>query len=108
VSSGFPGVMGLEFDRDNNHLWTWCDDTCGNQGTILQVDTTAGSPTLGKLVVRIRYNRPSGLPNSNFEGIAIAPESECSGGQKSVFWADDANMGGNAIRRGSLTCGSLF
>lgn len=108
LSSGFPGVMGLEFDRENNYLWSWCDDTCGNQATVLVVDTTTGSATLGKLVVRARFDRPAGLPNSNNEGFAIQPEAECSGGLKGVFWADDANFGTHALRQGTIPCGTFL
>jgi hypothetical protein len=108
ISSGFPGVMGLEFDRDSNYLWAWCDDTCGNQATVLQVDVTAGSPTLGKVVVKRKYDHPSGLPTSNFEGFALQPHAECSGGFKGVFWADDSNLDNHAIRQGTIPCGSLF
>jgi hypothetical protein len=37
-----------------------------------------------------------------------APESECTGGRKSFFWADDSNFGGHALRRGSVACGLLL
>ena len=30
IVTGFPGVMGLEYDRDTGNLWATCDDGCGN------------------------------------------------------------------------------
>ncbi|GAA4885110.1 hypothetical protein GCM10023235_77650 [Kitasatospora terrestris] len=29
---------------------------------------------------------------------------ECVAGSKPVYWADDANDGGHAIRRGTVSC----
>jgi len=108
VPSGHIGVMSLEFDRDSQALWAGCDDTCGNEATVLAVDQTDGSPTLGQFVVKARFDFPAGLPNSNNEGFAMASEAECSGGMKSVFWADDANSGTHALRQGFVNCGPLF
>ena len=50
---------------------------------------------------------PGHAPDSNKEGIAIAPESECVRGHKSFFWSDDDDYGGHAIYRGSIPCGAL-
>ena len=58
--------------------------------------------------VRGLLARPATLPDSNNEGIALAPESECAGGLKSFFWADDSNFGGRALRRGSVACGTIL
>lgn len=100
-----PGVMGLELDRDNAQLWFHCDETCGNQSGILDIDTTTDSPTRGRFVVVRRFERPEGLPDSNHEGIAIGSESECQGGMKPFFWTDDADADGFSLRRGSVRCG---
>jgi hypothetical protein len=108
IASGFPSVMDLEFDRDVGNLWAVCDNTCGGSTTVLQIDTAASSPTRGRFRIQRGYQRPSTLPDSNNEGFAIAPESECSGGQKSVFWADDAEFGGHWLRRDTIPCGPLF
>jgi hypothetical protein len=48
------------------------------------------------------------LPAANNEGIALGTETECSGGQKPFFWADDGDTGGYSIRQGALSCGPLF
>jgi hypothetical protein len=42
--------------------------------------------------------------NLNNEGFAIAPQSECVGGTKPTFYADDSNDGGHVIRVGTLSC----
>jgi hypothetical protein len=29
-------------------------------------------------------------------------------GQKAVFWCDDSNSGGNALRQGAMSCAAQF
>lgn len=107
VQSGQPLVVDLSYDRDVGQLWAYCDDACGNRGTILAVQENPASPDFGKLAVRAAYERPAGMANLANEGIAVGGESECSGGQKPFFWADDSDTGGVSIRRGAVTCGPL-
>ena len=101
LSSGQAGVMDLTFDRDVGQLWAYCDNTCGNRSTILAVG-------MGHFQIRGFIDRAPTLTDANNEGIAIAPESECSGGKKSFFWADDGNTGQHALRHGTITCGPQF
>ncbi|WP_218825698.1 lamin tail domain-containing protein [Streptosporangium subroseum] len=98
ITSGFPGVMDLEFEPETNHLWVACDDTCN--GRTATLDINAG----GKFAVTTVYERPSSMPNYNNEGFAIAPQSECVDGHKPVFWSDDSNDDGHALRSGTLNC----
>jgi hypothetical protein len=100
VPSGNTSVMALYFDRDIGNLWTYCDNTCANHASVLRMSS-------GHFTLQYLFNRPATLSNSNFEGIAIAPESECVQGKKSFFWSDDSNAGGHAIYRGSIPCGQL-
>jgi hypothetical protein len=100
-ASGHAGVMGLEFDRDSGGLWAACDNTCAGTQNVLGI-------VAGKFVVRRSYARPSTLPDSNNEGIGIAPDSECSGGFKRFFWSDDSHFAGHALRVDSIPCGPLF
>jgi Lamin Tail Domain len=108
----FPGgqvsVMDLSFDREVGYLWAYCDDTCGNQAAVLQIDGTPGSATLGRFGLSRFFQRPSTLPNVNNEGIAIAPESECVNGFKPFFWTDDSATGGHSLRRDAIPCGRFF
>ncbi|SFG03860.1 hypothetical protein SAMN05518865_107247 [Duganella sp. CF458] len=108
VASGQSQIMDLSFDRDNNILWAACDNNCSGKTTLLSVDTTAGSPTQGKFVVRKGYNRPGSMSNLNNEGIAIAPESECTNKLKTFIWADDGEDNKHALRRGTISCGPQF
>jgi hypothetical protein len=100
-TSGHTGVMGLEFDKDSGALWAACDNTCAGVQNVLGI-------VAGKFVVRRSFARPSTLPDSNNEGIGIAPDSECSGGFKKFFWADDSHFAGHALRIDSIPCGPLF
>ena len=65
---------------------------------MLRVDAT------GKFTVARRFPRPTGIPNLNNEGFAIAPVTQCVSNLKPVFWSDDPETDGHAIRRGSLAC----
>ncbi|WP_437644893.1 SOS response-associated peptidase family protein [Sorangium sp. So ce362] len=102
ISTPLGGVMGLELDRDTGRLWAYCDDTCDNQSAVLGIDDA-----LGRFVLERRFTHPGGLPDSNNEGIALAPDAECSGGVKPFFWTDDADADGFSVREGSLACGCL-
>lgn len=102
------GAMGLEFDREVGYLWAYCDDTCGNQASVFTLDTTVGSATRGKFVLRRQFARPTGMPNLNNEGIALAPESECIAGTKPFFWSDDSQTDGHALRSGTVSCGAFL
>ena len=108
IATPNPGVMGLEFDRDAGNLWFNCDNTCGNKSGVLRIDPTVGSATLGHFVVWRQFQRPSSLPDSNNEGIAIAPASECSAGFKRFFWTDDGDQDGFSLRVDLIPCATCF
>ncbi len=100
IATGFVGVMDLSYDGDLDDLWAICDDGCQGRSTILAVN---GSGAFAPTSV---FDRPTAMANLNNEGFAIASATECSGGVKPVFWADDSATGGNAIRTGTLSCTS--
>lgn len=108
IASGHSQIMALSFDRETGALWAWCDNNCSNRSHVLGMDTTTGSATRGKFILKKAYNRPSGMSNLNNEGIAIAPQAECVSGKKPFFWADDSETSGYALRKGSIPCGPLF
>ncbi|MER8070742.1 lamin tail domain-containing protein [Streptomyces sp. NPDC094034] len=97
-SSGMSSVMELQWEPQASRLWAVCDDTCDGQHRTLKIDTTGAFATVAV------YNRPSGMPNYNNEGFSLAGADECVGGSKPVYWADDSNDGGHALRRGTVTC----
>ena len=90
-------AMDLEFDPATSRLWITCDNDCGGRSATAEVRS-------GSFVVTTTYARPTGLPNHNNEGFAIAPTSRCSGGSRPVFWSNDANNSGHALRAGTLRC----
>ncbi len=98
-SSGFPGVMELQFDRDLNELWSVCDNTCNGRHALLRI-----APASGTFGVVATFERPTGMPNLNNEGFSIASASQCVADRKPTFWADDSETGGVAIRQGSISC----
>jgi len=103
-AGGFAGAMDVTFDAELGQLWVVCDDTCQGRTTIHRIDTQAGSPTQGRFVIATRFERPVGMPNTNNEGFTFAPLRGCVGGTRTVIWADDNQLGGFALRQGTLTC----
>ncbi|WP_330334273.1 lamin tail domain-containing protein [Streptomyces sp. NBC_00536] len=97
-AGGFPAVMDLEFEPATGHLWAACDDSCQGRTSTLDINAQ------GRFAVTHTYDRPTGMPNYNNEGFAIAPQSTCAGGHKPVIWSDDTNDGGHALRAGTLNC----
>jgi hypothetical protein len=96
--------MALQFDRELNYLWAVCDDGCGGLLATFEINTTAGSPTLGRFTRTRQFSRPNSMPNINNEGFAIAPQAECVAGRKFAYWSDDSETGGHSIRRASIPC----
>ncbi|HZP28734.1 MAG TPA: hypothetical protein VFC99_07260, partial [Acidimicrobiia bacterium] len=89
-------------DRDLKDLWAVCDNTCNGRTTVLRID-----PSTGRFGIALGFERPSGMPNLNNEGFAIAPGAYCAGGFKPVFWADDGETDGHSIRSGTLPCTAI-
>ena len=99
ISTGFVGVMALEFDRELNNFWAVCDDGCQGRSVVLEIN---GS---GRYVVTRTFNGPAGIPTTmNNEGFAMASQAECVNNLKPAFWADDSDTGGHSIRQGTLQC----
>ncbi|MFB7410060.1 lamin tail domain-containing protein [Streptomyces sp. NPDC056202] len=98
VASGLAGVMELQWEPQAARLWVVCDDTCGGQHRTMKIGAA------GTFAPAASYQRPSGMPDLNNEGFAVAGADECVGGTKPVYWSDDSNTGGHALRRGTLAC----
>ena len=95
--SGFPWSMDVAYDADRKALWALCDDGCGGVYNLLTVVD-------GDFEAAHSYARPSGMPNLNNEGMAIAPASTCADGVQHVVWADDGDTDGHSLRAGTLPC----
>jgi hypothetical protein len=102
IPSGFPRIAELEFEPETKLLWAVCDDNCA--GRTATLDVAQSGPKDGKYVVGKTYDRPAGMADLNNEGFAIAPRAECSSSLKPVFWVDDTNLSGHALRTGKVRC----
>nr|WP_055601862.1 lamin tail domain-containing protein [Streptomyces aureus] len=98
VASGMAGVMELQWEPQAARLWTVCDDTCGGLHRTLKIGSA------GTFAPAASYQRPSGMPDLNNEGFALAGADECVAGTKPVYWSDDSGTGGHALRRGTVAC----
>lgn len=103
-AGGYPGAMDLTFDNELGQLWVICDDTCQGRSAVHRIDTQVGSATHGQFVVRERFERPTGMPNTNNEGFTFAPLAACVNGVRPALWADDNQLSGFALRQGTVTC----
>jgi Lamin Tail Domain len=99
---GYNSVMDLQFDNETNELWAVCDNGCSGRSAVFRINPASGTFTRVAL-----FERPTGLPNTNNEGFTFAPFAECSAGGRPAFWADDANINGNALRQGGLPCTAI-
>lgn len=102
IETPFVTGMELEWEGDTGRLWAVCDDTCFGRTAPLEIAETGDDA--GRFVATAIYERPAGMPNLNNEGFAITPGSECVDGRKPVFWSDDSQTGGHALRSGTLDC----
>lgn len=102
IASGFPAAMALEYEAESGHLWAACDNSC--DGRLATLDVAQSGVNDGQFVVTNQFDRPTGMPNVNNEGFAIAPQAECANGVKPAIWADDDDTGGNTLRAGTLNC----
>ncbi|GAA3437884.1 lamin tail domain-containing protein [Kutzneria kofuensis] len=98
ISSGMTSVMELQWEPQASRLWVVCDNTCNGQHRTMKINAA------GAFATTAVYNRPAGMSNYNNEGFSVAGAEECVGGTKPVYWSDDSNDGGHALRKGSITC----
>ena len=101
--TGLPTFGALHWEPATNQLWVVCDNNCEGRSAVFEVHAEPG-PTQGSFVPITYYERPTGMANLNNEGFTITPASECVGGTKPVFWADDGNTGGHVLRAGTIDC----
>ncbi len=105
LDSGFSGLMGLEYDRSTKYLWIHCDNNCGNSSKILEVESDSSSANFGHFTITVEWDRPTNLDNSNYEGIALFPDEECTGSGKSFIWANDDGKEGKSLSSNLIPCG---
>jgi hypothetical protein len=92
-------VTAMHFDVQTGQLWVHCDDECDNRVNVFEIQDGAFTRVAG-------YERPSGLADLNFEGIAIS--TQCENDSREFFWGDDAKTDNVHIRMGHIdaTCTS--
>lgn len=99
VDTGLAGVMDVSYDPDLGRIWAHCDNTCGNATALLKVGAD------GHFAVDRDYLTPTGLPNYNLEGFAVAPVSTATDGTREVLWTDDGDRFGHSLWSGTIDVG---
>ncbi|WP_052521547.1 lamin tail domain-containing protein [Agreia bicolorata] len=98
IDTGLPLIADTQWDADAQRIWAVADNSVAGSSTLLKMDAAGG------FVVDRTYDRPTGLPNNNNEGFAIAPNSTCVDGVKEVIRSDDGNNGGHSLWSGTISC----
>jgi len=98
IDTGLPMIQETQWDADAQRVWAVADNSSAGSTTLLKIDAN------GAFVVDRIYNRPTGLPDYNNEGFAIAPNSTCVDGVKEVIRGDDGNNAGHSLRSGTIDC----
>lgn len=98
VPSGFPHVADVQFDPERQRIWAETDDTVDGQSSLLKIGPD------GKFAIDTGFDRPTGMPNLNNEGFAVAPQSTCAAGFKEAVWSDDGDTDGHSLRSGTIEC----
>jgi hypothetical protein len=98
IATGLPMIQETQWDADAQRIWAVADNSSAGSSTLLEMDAEGG------FVIDRIYDRPTGLPNNNNEGFAIAPSSTCVDGVKEVIRADDGNNGGHSLWSGTIAC----
>jgi hypothetical protein len=103
-SSGESRIMSVHFDREVNYLWSLCDSACEERHHVMHVNSDGFFEHVKS------FDKPGEMSaESNQEGLALEPESDCDDdGYKHVFWADDGNENSHAIRMGTIPCGDFL
>jgi len=102
--------MAMEFDAGTGELWAMCDNACNGAMVVLSIDATGRFAEVARFAPPVSGGAPGVLmENLNNEALAIASTSECSGGDRPVFWGEDVNPPNPApvqsLREGQLTRG---
>ena len=100
-------VNDVSLDRETGYLWSFCGATCANKSDVFEIDTRAGSATLGRFIPRATFQAPAALSGAN-EGTAFASEARCAAGKKAFLWADDAATAGHSLRSDFIPCGTFL
>ena len=99
-SSGFNQIMDASWDPSQDAMWLDCDNGCQGQTSIVRLNDA------GHFQAVTIYDRPTGGANINNEGFAVQPPSECDAATHTrlVWWADDGDDNGHAIRAAEAPC----
>lgn len=95
-------VADVTFDVSTGELWAVCDEACQGRTVVLEIAQSGESD--GDFVPTHLYENPAGMPDTLAnEGFAIGSADLCANGVRPVWYADDADTGGFALREGTLT-----
>lgn len=96
IDPGLNLVAEVAYDAATGQLWAVCDEACNGESAVFALGTK------GSFELVHRYANPAGMLDTIAnEGFAFGA---CVNGSRAVYYADDANTGGHALRQGALNC----
>lgn len=106
INPGLSMVAEVAYDAATGLLWAVCDDACAGQSVVLEV--ASEGPFAGSFVPTRAFENPIGMLDSIAnEGFTIATADQCIDGTVPVFYADDSQTGGHALREAALNCTAI-
>jgi hypothetical protein len=97
IESGLGVTADVQFDAERGSVWLVADDA--------DADRHAEAVVIdGAFEVTAIHERPANAPLLANEGFAVSPQYTCVAGLKPVYWADDAETDGHALREGTIEC----
>ena len=103
LDPGLAIVSDVTYDAESGLLWAICDDAC--QGRSVTFEVAQSGSFDGDFRVTNRYENAAGMGDRLVnEGMAIATDDLCVNGLKPVWYADDAETDGHALREGTINC----
>ncbi|MDQ1129345.1 lamin tail domain-containing protein [Microbacterium sp. SORGH_AS_0888] len=96
IDPGLSLVAEVAYDASTDTLWAVCDEACDGESAVFALGAK------GAFELVHRYANPAGMRDTIAnEGFAFGA---CADGGRAVYYADDANTDGHALREGTLPC----
>lgn len=103
IDPGLGLVAEVEFEPSTGRLWAVCDEACDGRAATLEL--VEDGPFAGAFRVSHVFDNPTGMDDGIAnEGFALATLDLCVDGLRPVWYADDADTAGNALREAAIAC----
>lgn len=103
IETPFTIAAEVTFEPSTGQLWAVCDEACAGRTATYEIAQDGAFD--GTFQLTHVYENAAGMDDGIAnEGFAIAPQELCIANSKPVFYADDSQRDGHALREGTLAC----